>query len=77
MKAYLFDIASGLFEGETYEEPAMIAESDGITAIAPPAYENGQVPVFDLATKSWAVIPTGVARQLLSHRTGEAAECTQ
>ena len=65
MKVYLFDTQSGLFEGETFEEPDMIQYEEGITPIPPPEYEHGQVPVFDRRRNEWAVIPITIARQLL------------
>jgi hypothetical protein len=66
MKAYLFNTANGLYEGETFEEAGMLQYEDGITPIPPPDYEHGQVPVFDRRNNVWAVIPASIAKQLLS-----------
>jgi hypothetical protein len=74
MKVYLFDTQNGLFEGETFEEPDMIQYEEGITAIPPPEYEHGQVPVFDHRKNEWAVIPLTIAKQLLNGTTTEPTE---
>jgi len=66
MKAYLFDTANGLYEGETFEDADMVRYEDGLTTTPPPAYEHGQVPVFDRERKEWTVMPIVVARQRLS-----------
>ncbi|HCE68554.1 MAG: hypothetical protein A2X82_10235 [Geobacteraceae bacterium GWC2_55_20] len=66
MKAYLFNIENGLYEGESFEEADMLQYQEGITTVAPPDYEHGQVPVFDRRKNQWAVIPVNIARQLLS-----------
>jgi hypothetical protein len=65
MKIYLFDSETGIYEGETFEEAAMLQREDGLTTIAPPAYEHGQVPVFNRQKNVWTVIPIDIARQLL------------
>ena len=66
MKIYLFDEKTGVYEGETFEETAMLQHEDGLTTTPPPDYEQGQVPVFDRQKNAWAVIPASVARQLLN-----------
>lgn len=66
MKVYLFNTESGLYEGETFEEADMLQYEEGITTVSPPAYEQGQVPVFDKRKNQWAVIPVNIAHQLLS-----------
>jgi hypothetical protein len=65
MKAYLFNIENGLYEGETFEDAGMLQHEDGITPVSPPDYDHGQVPVFDSRKKVWAVIPASIAKQLL------------
>jgi len=65
MKAYLYDPKTGVYEGETFEEVAILQYEDGLTVIQPPEYERGQVPVFDRQKNEWTVIPVGIARQLL------------
>lgn len=74
MKVYLFDTQSGLFEGETFEEPDMIQYEEGMTATPPPEYTHGQVPVFDHHKNEWSVIPISVARQLLNGTMSEPTE---
>ena len=65
MKAYLFNTENGLYEGESFEEADMLQYEEGITTVSPPAYEHGQVPVFDRRKNQWAVIPVSIAKQLL------------
>lgn len=65
MKVFLFDTETGIYEGETFEEAAMLQYEKGLTTIPPPDYEHGQVPVFDRQKNEWTVIPVGIARQLL------------
>ena len=65
MKAYLFDTETGLYEGETFEDDAMLEYEEGITPVPPPGYDHGQVPVFDHRNNQWAVVPVTIARQLL------------
>jgi len=65
MKVYLFDSENGLYAGVTYQGPDRLQTEDGITAIPPPEYQSGQVPVFDHQQQEWVVIPTTIARQLL------------
>jgi hypothetical protein len=60
MKAYLFNTDNGLYEGETFEEAGMLQYVEGITTIAPPRYEAGQVPVFDAEHDGWQVLPVSV-----------------
>jgi hypothetical protein len=66
MKAYLFNEENGLYEGETFEQADMLVCEAGITPVPPPAYEHGQVPVFDRQKNTWVVIPVTLARQLLN-----------
>lgn len=66
MKAYLFDVETGLYEGETFEDADMLQYEDGVTTIPPPDYGHGQVAAFDRLQQAWAIIPAGIARQLLS-----------
>ena len=65
MKTYLFNAETGLYEGETFEEPDMLQYEEGITPVPPPDYEHGQVPVFDRSKNEWTVIPVTIAKQLL------------
>jgi hypothetical protein len=74
MKAYLFNTETGLYEGETFEEPDMLQYEEGMTPVPPPDYEHGQVAVFDRQKNSWAVIPVNIARQLLNINTSGSTE---
>ena len=56
MKVYLFDVESGLYEGEDYWNPEEVAESEGITSIAPPTINPGSVPIFDKSASSWKLV---------------------
>lgn len=65
MKAYLFDTETGLYEGESFEEPDMLHNEDGITPVPPPEYSHGQIPVYDRNANEWTIISATVAKQLL------------
>ena len=56
MKVYLFDTESGLYEGEDYWNPEEMAESEGITSIAPPTIHPGFVPIYDQRTNIWKLV---------------------
>jgi hypothetical protein len=66
MKIYLFDTASGLYEGESFESDDMLRFQEGITTIAPPIYQKGEVPVFDTEHQRWKVMPISLVRELLN-----------
>jgi hypothetical protein len=66
MKAYLYNTENGLYEGEAFEKADLLQHEEGITPLAPPDYEHGQVPVFDRQKNSWVVIPITIARQLFT-----------
>jgi len=53
MKAYQYNVKTGVYDDETSEEAAMLQYEDGLTAIPPPDYEHGQVPVFDRQKNEW------------------------
>ncbi len=74
MKAYLYDVKSGIYEGESFEDADMLQYEEGITPVPPPDYEHGQVPVFDRQRNSWAVIPVSIARQLLNLSMSDSTE---
>jgi hypothetical protein len=76
MKAYLFDTGNGLYEGETFEEGAMLEYEDGITTVSPPGYDHGQVPVFYRQRQAWTVVPVAVVRQQLKNCTAVPSEKT-
>ena len=57
MKVYLFDVASGLYEGEDFHESGEVNESNGVTRIAPPENRRpGQVPVYDRSVGGWRLV---------------------
>ncbi len=72
MKTYLFNTENGLYEGESFENADTLQYVDGITPVRPPAYEHGQVPIFDSRENRWTVLPVNIVRQRLS--TGNASE---
>jgi len=74
MKAYLFNPANGLYEGENFEEADKLVHEDGLTAIPPPECERGQVPIFDRKRNVWSVMPIGVVRQLLRTCNSDTTE---
>ncbi len=65
MRIYLFDPGNGVYEGETFDENGIINNEEGITTIAPPEYEHGQVPIFNRCKEEWTVLPVTEIRQLL------------
>jgi hypothetical protein len=74
MKAYLFNVENGLYEGESFEEAGMLQYEEGIITVLPPDYEHGQVPVFDRRKNAWTVIPLTTARQLLNSTPSSSTE---
>lgn len=65
MKLYLYDSTTGIFEGEVFEESHAMGYVEGITNIAPPSYNHGQVAVFNRQKQVWEILATEIARQLL------------
>lgn len=76
MKAYLFNEETGLYEGETFSNTGTLDHESGLTKIPPPDFASGQIPVFDYRNKTWVVIPTNIARQLLKDRITRMTETT-
>ncbi|SJZ59360.1 hypothetical protein SAMN02745119_01056 [Trichlorobacter thiogenes] len=68
MKAYQFNEATGLYEGEIFEDSATLPYVGGVTTVAPPEYGAGQVPVFDAAAQQWELLPVAIVRQLILGR---------
>jgi hypothetical protein len=68
MKAYLYDIENGLYEGEAFENDELITYVDGLTTTAPPEYEKGQVPVFNQDSRKWLVVPVTEMKERLSYQ---------
>ena len=63
MKVYLFNIASGLYEGEDFRDSGEVREDEGITSLAPPENLPGQVPVYDHTTANWKLLPIDSLRK--------------
>jgi len=56
MKAYMYSMESGLYEGETFEDNDRIAETNGLTTIEPPTPCKGYVAVFDRTSLAWSLV---------------------
>jgi hypothetical protein len=62
MKIYLFNPDSGVYLGEDFSDDQPIGQDrcslpSDATAIAPPPYKSGEVPVFRSAENRWRVAP--------------------
>lgn len=68
MKVYQYNGATGLFEGEIYAESGTLQYLNSITTVAPPEHGTGVVPVFDVTTQRWELVPHMIARQLVLGR---------
>lgn len=66
MKAYMYDVESGLYEGETFEDEDQIKFVDGLTTIAPPTFNHGQVAVFDINNQLWSLVSASEMKERLS-----------
>ncbi len=71
MKVYQYNMESGVYAGELFEDGGNIQYDEGITTLAPPPYESGQVPVFDMQLNRWEILPVATVRQLLQLRRPE------
>ena len=74
MKAYMFSVESGLYEGETFIEPDKLGCERGITTITPPAHQSGVVPVFDSGRRQWALVPVSSFRKSYLDTKGNSHE---
>jgi len=64
MRVYYFCPETGVYQGEDFQEqPDAVI---GVTTVAPPMYNRGEVPVFDAVTQSWHI--RKVARKGPFHR---------
>jgi hypothetical protein len=70
MKAYLFNKDNGLYLGEIFEEACTLRYVAGVTTIAPPRCEVGQVTVFDSEHDGWQVMPVSVVCAQLRAKRG-------
>ena len=66
MKAYMYNVESGLYQGETFDDEGRIVRKNGLTAIAPPAPKKGYVPVFNQNNQSWSLVPLNEMTERLS-----------
>lgn len=57
MKVYQFNMDNGIYAGELFEDEEQLKYVDGVTALPPPPYDNGHVPVFDRQVRVWNLIP--------------------
>lgn len=58
MRVYLFDTNSGLYEGEDYWVSGDVSEYEGVTILAPPKVENGQLLFYDTTIGDWKLVQT-------------------
>jgi len=65
MKLYQYNTESGVYTGELFEDSGSIQYDEGVTTITPPLYGPGQVPVFNITSGKWDILPVGTVRQLL------------
>lgn len=72
MKVYMFNTENGLYEGETFVSPDMLAYEDGVTTVAPSAHVSGSVPVFDTCRQEWSLKPVA---QVRAHVLGVEGAC--
>lgn len=63
MKAYMFNAANGLYEGETFIEDDKLECMDGITTVVPPVHETGMVPVFKSGQQRWILMPVSLFKE--------------
>ena len=66
MKAYMYNVISGLYEGERFEDEGRIGKTDGLTNIAPPIPDKGYVPVFNCNSLSWSLVTINEMKERLS-----------
>jgi hypothetical protein len=59
MKVYLFNAENGIYEGEDFTDDILVPGQDTIpdcaTAVAPPPYRKGEVPVYLVAENAWHI----------------------
>jgi hypothetical protein len=58
MKVYLFNVDSGLYQGEAFRDAREISEDEGMTTLPPPEYHRtGHVPIYDRTVGTWKLVP--------------------
>ncbi|HML78680.1 hypothetical protein [Geobacter sulfurreducens] len=55
MKVYFFDCITGVYQGEGFEDEAVIDMIEGVTAVAPPPYCKGEMAVYNCESNVWTV----------------------
>lgn len=63
MKVYLFDVTSGVYQGEDFLEPSEICVSEGVTCQSPPEQLPGYTPVYDQSADAWSLLPTDMVKK--------------
>lgn len=66
MKAYMFDVESGIFEGETFEHEDHIKLAEGLTTTAPPTFNKGQLAVFNQDDLKWSIVSISGMKERLT-----------
>lgn len=56
MRIYYYCTETGIYQGEGFQEDYAPAAGAGITAIAPPPYEKGEVAVYDADAGCWTLL---------------------
>jgi hypothetical protein len=67
MKVYLFDVKSGIYEGEDFCDAMEAREEEGITAKAPPEHKPGQIRVYDRNVGTWKLVPADLWAKVNGH----------
>jgi hypothetical protein len=55
VRVYYFCPENGIYQGEDFQDKDQLDTVNGVTAVPPPLYHHGEVPVFDAATQSWSI----------------------
>ncbi len=70
MKVYYFHPGNGIYQCEDYENSRRLSKSEsrreGKTAVAPPAFEKGMIPVFDSRKATWSVVSIAEVSSLVA-----------
>jgi hypothetical protein len=57
MKVYFFDCVTGVYQGEGFEDEAVIGMVEGVTVVAPPPSCKGEIAVYNCGSNVWTVKP--------------------
>lgn len=69
MKLYTFDTETGLYLGQDFGNEKDINVSEGITDLAPPDFNHGETPLFDINNQQWVVIEIDKVRPMLDQNS--------